>query len=244
MSFFTEDKSELESAMDSFKTLSLEKQNYIITNITDGNATFDPDELDPFMPIVEAIRNDMSRHSHPTITSELIDLGMKRGYAALLVDNLVNDAPTIEYQIKTILRIPDDEFKIKIPDDVKLTFVENMSPDVVSKKLGITNEQNRAIVEVFRTFMLEYLRGDASINVIKNKLQEEGLSETQLDVFINTIKINSEHWSHELVFRNTQDTHFNVETIREQNNEILHLLKEINKKINHKDNSPSGQYQK
>jgi hypothetical protein len=244
MSFFTEDRSGLKNAIEFFQTLNPERQAYLVSNVSKDDGSFKQDEINNFTPVFDAIRNDMTSHNNPTITSELIELGMDRTYAVLLVENIVKEAPTISYQIKVLSKIPDDEFKIKIPQFVKLVWADNIGVDVVSKKIDTTDEQNRAIAEIFRTAMTEYLRSESSIDVITNRLKGDGLSETQLDVFINTLKINSEHWRHYLVFSNTQDTYFHVKTIQEQNKEILQLLNEIKKKINNDDNPSLGQSQK
>ncbi len=166
MSFFTGNKEALQKAVTFFNKLNSERQAYLISNIAKTNVQFEQSETDNFMPIFEAIRNDMSGHNNATMINESIDLGMDRTYPALLVDNVIKETPAIEYEIKVLSKISDDEFQTKMPELTKMVWVENTGSETVSDKLGFTSEQNNAMANVFRTTMTAYLRSDSSIQSI------------------------------------------------------------------------------
>lgn len=244
MSFFTEDKEAIKKAVEFFNDLSSERQAYLASNLAKPDAKFEQNEIDNFLPVVQAIRNDMTSHNTATIVSELIDLGMDKTYAMILVENIVKEAPTTEYEIQLISKISDEDFKTKMPEFVKLVWVENTKSKEVSEKLGLTIAENNALADLFRNAMTEYLRSESSIQIIANKLTKEGFSESKVDTFTNTLKINSEHWRNFLVFSNTQDVYFKTNEIEEQNREILKLMRDMLKLFRNDDDSSSlGHYQ-
>ena len=64
-------------------------------------------------------------------------------------------------------------------------------------------------------------------NRVIDALKEEGLSESKINILINTIKTRSDFWRNMLIFSNTQDAFFGLSKLQSQNEEILKVLREL-----------------
>lgn len=226
MSVFQDDVEKIKKAIEYFNSLKEERKAFLVSNITTPNA-YTSEELDYLKPLLEAIQNDISSHNESTIGNKLFELGMNETYAILFVKNVIKDAPTFQYQLKIISQIKDEQFKELLPNFVKSLWVQRLPIPEVSKKYNLANDQLNALLNVFRNIMNEFLRRDSSEETITKKLSDGGFSKDKLDVFLNTLKINSEIWRNMLVFSNSQDAFFGVQELKQQNQTILETLKEI-----------------
>jgi len=227
MSFFSGKDDTFQKAIEYFNRLPKERQAFLVSSIT-ADGAYSKEEIDIMIPFIHAIQNDISHYSQSQITNKIVELGMDETFAVLFVNNIIKEAPSVEYQIKVVAKIDDEKFKKILPAVVKAVWVDKaVKYDKLIIDLGITNEQLNCIIDLFRKGISEILRRDSSEELITNNIQKHGFSKSKADTFLNTIKINSEFWRDFLVFSNTQDAFFASNTAVEQNKEILKVMKEI-----------------
>ena len=92
-----------------------------------------------------AISNDISNYDETTISNKLFELGLDKTYAVLFVKNMIEQLPTMKYQLQELSKFTDEEFKIKFPAIVKEMWVERTKPSILTKEQNVTTQQ-------FRTF--------------------------------------------------------------------------------------------
>ncbi|MDA7939867.1 MAG: hypothetical protein MPJ04_04930 [Nitrosopumilus sp.] len=157
-------------------------------------------------PLLAAIQGDIARYGTDMISSKLFGLGMDKMFSMLLVDSIINQAPTLWYMMAAIPKMTDSDFEEKFPALFKGLFVEKIPTDELAEKYGMTVEQINNMSIVMSWCMNGLARSELSENTIKKKCKESGLTDAKTEVLVNTFKINSNFWHNMLVFSNTQDT--------------------------------------
>ena len=197
-------------------SLSVEQRTLIAMNLQ----KMDREHRLKLSPLLAAIQNDIAARDKTTIASKLVDLGIDRTYSELLVTAIIEQAPTIQYMLSMISRMEDSDFKSKFPGVMKDVFVEHKSLDVVADTHKVSKDLANAMIVVIRDAMNSLARGDASESKLKETCHECGFSNSKIDVFLNTLKINLQFWWNMLVFSNTQNTIFGMGSIQSQNTQI------------------------
>ena len=237
MSLFRKDfKSRIKDSIDYFNSLDRSKQSYIISNLLE----LDEQDDEEMSALLFVIRNDISNYDRTTISNKLFELGLEETYSILFVKNIIEQAPTLQYNLKEISKIPDDEFEKKFPRCMNEIWVERKTHKELSQEQDIPISQMQAISNITRTFMNEVIRSNLSEKRITEICKSSDFSESQLKVMLNTIRINSEFWRKFVMFANTQDSFFSLQNIEQQNDLILRTMQEILKTLKGKDD-PSKQ---
>lgn len=224
MSLFKKDVEDvIKQSIKYFNLLPSERKVLIVSDILKLNE----EDGKKMLPLLTAIRNDISKYDQSHIANRLFDMGMDRTYAELFVSNMIDQAPSLLYQLNAISKIPDAEFGEKFPAIVNGLFVERENPEKLMAMHGIQLQQLSAISDITSKSMNGLVRSDISEKKIIEICKESDLSDAKIDVIINTFKINSEFWRHMLVFSNTQDSYFSLQRLEQQNEQILRTLSKI-----------------
>lgn len=190
-----------------------------------------------------AISNDISNYDETTISNKLFELGLDKTYAVLFVKNMIEQLPTIKYQLQELSKFTDEEFKIKFPDIVKEMWVEQTKPSILTKEQNVTIQQLRTFSRMTRILMNNLARSAISEKKIIHLCKEVNLSESKIDTLINTLKINSDYWRNMVIFSNTQDSFFTLQDITRQNDLILRAMQDILILLKGKDDSNNRHFQ-
>lgn len=226
MSLFSDnDLEQITDAIAYFNALSDQDKVTIVANFF--KMPYPAQPLERLYPLLTAISNDIGRYDETTMANRIFELGMAETYAVLFVKNTISNIPTLEYMLGVISKMNDDEFKVKYPEIFKSMWIEKTPVEDILEKYGITKQQLDSILGSSRDMMNRYLRRTLSDIKIKNLCQQSGLSNNKTDVVLNTVKVYSDFWNNMLVFSNTQDAFFTANEIKQQNTEILNVLKEM-----------------
>lgn len=225
MSLFDDDIDEITDAIAHFNSLSDQEKVTIVANFF--KMPYPSPKLERLYPLLTAISNDIGQRDETTISNRIFELGMAETYAVLFVKNTINNIPTLEYMLGVISKINDDSFTTNFPEIFKSMWIERMRVDEILEKFNLTKQQLDSILGSTRNLMSDYLRSNLSDLKIKDVCKKSGMSDSKVDTVLNTVKIYSEFWNRMLVFSNTQDTFFKSNEIKQQNIQILNILKEI-----------------
>ena len=240
MSAFNKDyENKIKESINYFNSLNAEKQAYVVSHL------LELDEIDEekLSRLLFAISNDISNYDETKISNKLYDLGLEKTYAVLFVQNMIEQAPTLKYQLQELSKFTDDDFKTKFPILVNEMWVERKKPQLLTKEQNITPQQLRIISNLTRTFMNQLARSVVSEKRLLAICKDSGLSNSKTETLVNTLKINSEYWRNMLIFSNTQDSFFSIQDIVQQNNLILRTMQEILKLLKGKDGSDNQHFQ-
>jgi hypothetical protein len=226
MSFFHDNIEILKKAIEYFNSLKEERKAFLVANIITANA-YTQEELDFLRPFLQAIQLDIVNHSEFEIAQKIFQLGMDETYSQLFVKNIVKQAPTWEYHLNVLSQIDKKVFEEKFTNIIHDLYIKQDPSDEIMTKYNLTLEQFNAVLFGFNITMNSFLRQDMSENYIKQQLKTRGFSDTTAEVFMNTLKIHSDHARKVISFQSTQDSLNGIVEIKEQNKTILETLREI-----------------
>lgn len=224
-SIFDDDNNDVLKAITFFNGLSNEDKAQIVSNL--HPTTFKLKQyVKRLFPLLSKIQHDISKHDEIKIGTKLMEYGLDETYARLFVVNIKKQAPTLEYQIDQINKIPDDEFCTKLPDVMKCIWVynENVNAEMVTK-FGISIEKLHCIEHLTFQMLNKLARGDIVEKLIEESMKQ--LSKKKLDVMMNQIKVHKTHWHDTTMFKDVQDTYLQTEKIAQQNAILNKLLQEL-----------------
>lgn len=226
MSFFHDDVEILKKAIGYFNSLKEERKAYLVANIITPNA-YTKEELEYLRPFLLAIQYDVVNHSEFEVAKKIFELGMDETYSQLFVKNIIKQAPTWEYHLNVLSQINSELFEEQFANIIHDMYVKQEPTPNIIQKYNLTQEQFNSILLGFNITVNSYLRRDTSENYLEQKLLERGFNKKNMEIFMNTLKINSEHARKILTFQSVQDSVNGVVEIREQNKAILETLREI-----------------
>lgn len=225
MSIFDDDNEDIRKSIQFFNQLSEEEKVRVVSDL--NPFIFQQKrQYEPLLPLLSKIQNDISKHDAIEIGNKLMEYGLDETYARLFVSNVKKHAPTIEYQLHQINKIPDDVFCKQLPDVMKDFWVDGNTNDVLSERYGIEKEKIECIVNLTGDALNSLSRGITT----KEKLEEfynQHISKAKTDTLINQILIHHEHQRKTIMYSNVQDVFFDTKQIIRQNNEILRLMREL-----------------
>jgi len=76
-----------------------------------------------------AIQNDIAKYDETTMGQKLFELGMEETYAKLLVNSMIKQAPTVQYEISILAKMSDEDFKEKVPKIMNSMWIKQMTLD-------------------------------------------------------------------------------------------------------------------
>ena len=224
MSLFRKDlDGNISSAINYFNSLSSERKAFVVSNLLE----LSEDEINQLHPLLTSMRNDISNYNKDTISNKLFGLGIERTYAVLFVENMIQQAPTLEYELKEIDKMDNSDFKEKFPRLMQKIWIEKIPPQELIDSEKITRNQLWAIVHISKDFMNGLIRSITSPDKINKECKNVEMSDIKITVMLNIFNDSLESWRKRIVFSNTQDTYFTTMEIHQQNNVILNSLKEI-----------------
>ena len=167
MSVFRKDfENKVKEAIEYFKSLNPQKRAYVCANLLD----LDENDEEKISYLLYAISNDISNYDETTISNKLFDLGLERTYAVLLVQNMIEQAPTLQYQLKELNRFEDEVFGKKFPLIFNEMWIEKKHPKILIKDHGITAKQFKTIRDLTRVLMNNLARSRLSEKKIKKRM--------------------------------------------------------------------------
>lgn len=225
MSLFQENLNAIKQAIGYFNSLSAQDKALIVSDL--NQIRTNEQVFDRLSPLFEAIQNDISRYDETTLSQKLFELGLEETFAKLLVNNMIKQAPTIEYEIRVLSKMDDEEFKKLVPALMQDVWVkQNLKPDTI-QQFGLTTQFYDVFVNFSRNMMNNLARRIQTDEKLEKVCLENGLSKPKLETLLNVAKVNSKFWHDLLVFTNAQDSVFEIRAVRQQNNAILQTLREI-----------------
>ncbi len=240
MSLFRKDfEARIKESINYFNSLGREKQSFIVSNLV----MLDDDDGEKLSALLSGIRNDISNYDQTTISNKLFELGLEKTYAVLFVQNIIEQTPTLEYELKELAKLSDDDFKDNFPKCMTNIWVERKPTKQISEEQELSMSQIQIIADVTRTLMNEIVRSSLSEKKVTELCKTSDFSDSKLEVLLNTIRINSEYWRKFVMFSNTQDAFFSLQNIEQQNDMILRTLQEILKILKGKDAGDNMHFQ-
>lgn len=176
--------------------------------------------------LLSQVQLSVSRFDDITIGNRLVEIGLDNTYARLIVSNIKKHAPTEEYQLHQISKIPDGIFVKSMPEIIKSMLYYHTSEDELAERFNITKEQSQCITNISRTILNSLARGDITKETLQKKYSGK-LSPDKFESLSNTMLVYQKFWYDSLVFANTQDVYHSINYIANQNNTIIKLLNDI-----------------
>ena len=216
-------KDHIVESIEYFNGLDRHHQAYIVANLSD----LDEQDEKGLQPVLVSISHDIVNYDRTTIAQQLFEFGMDQTYATLLVENVVRQTPTLEYDLGEIAKIPDTDFEDKFSNCVTDIWVERKAPGLISKEHGLTVAQVRIITSITRHFMNGLARSQLSPRKITALCKSSGFSRAKIKILHNTLGIHAEFWRNASMYMSIQDSYSLLQKISEQNNLILGALQNL-----------------
>lgn len=176
--------------------------------------------------LLSQVQQAISKFDDIAIGNRLVELGLDDTYARLFVSNIKKHAPTEEYQLHQLSKVPDDVFAKLMPEIIKSVLYHNASGDEIVEKFDITKEQLLCIADLSRTILNALARGDMTKETLRKRYSDK-LSTIKFESLSNTILVNQKHWYDTILFSNVQDYNYNIDYVTKQNGMIIKLLSEV-----------------
>ena len=225
MSIFDDDNEDVRESVRFFNQLSDEEKIRVVSDLNPFLFQ-QKQQYRPLFPLLSKIQKDISKHDEIKIGTKLVEYGLDETYARLFVSNVKKHAPTEEYQLNQLDKIPDEVFCSKLADMIKDIWINDENEEVLSERYGVDREKIRCLASLTGSAFNGISRGI----VTKEKLEEiykRHMSEEKTDALMNQILVHQEHQHKTTLFANAQDMLFNTRQIIVQNREILRLLQEL-----------------
>ena len=177
-------------------------------------------------PLLSEVQRAISQCGDVAIGNRLVELGLDDTFARLFVSNIKKHAPTEEYLLHQISKIPDDTFAESISEIIKSIWVDDASMEEVTEKFNITMEQLQCITDFSRTVMNALARGDTTKDGIRRDYSDK-MSPIKFDSLSNSLLVHKKYWYDSLLFSNTQDAYIGQDLVARQNAAILKSVNEI-----------------
>ena len=158
MSLFDADDEEAKGSISFFNSLTEEERALIVSDLNPNTFKL-PRYYEDLAYLLSLIQQDITRHDGIRIGNRLMELGLDETWARLLVANIKNDAPTVDYQVGQLNRIDEKKFAATIGKIMDALRVEKMPDEEVIEKFGIGMEQVNCIADMSSRFMQDVTRG-------------------------------------------------------------------------------------
>ena len=229
-SVFQEDKESILKAIQYFNSSTDQQKAHLVADI----GKYTQEEFKIMQPLLLAIQRDISSHSETTIGQQLFTLGMDKTHAKLLVENIKQKAPTLEYYASLINPMSDEDFKIKFPKVVSLAMTKGMPYKDIANQEGLTIEQVQAIIALYRDALIPFLRIEISEERLKEVCKQIKFSSQKSDAFLNTIMVNQDFFRKQVTMIDSSNAILEIGNLRrdtdklkEQNEVILKVMKKL-----------------
>ena len=176
--------------------------------------------------LLAGVQQAISKFDEIAIGNRLAELGLDDTYARLFVANIKKHAPTEEYQLHQISKIPDELFVKSVPEIIKSTVIDHVREDKLAEKFNVGKEQLRCIIAIVQNGLNELARGDTTKEKLEAKYSNR-ISPAKLESMLNGILVHQKHWYDSLSFSNTQDTYLLISRVAKQNDAIMESLGEM-----------------
>ncbi len=241
MSIFGSDLSNIKTTISFFNSLTPQEKASIVADL---GYVYDHNELlNRMLPILDAIRNDISKHHETTIGDKLFQLGMEEAYARLLVSAVIKQAPTVQYEISILAKISDKNFQENIPNIMNDMWIKQISLDELAKKYDVTVDFIQCFGDFSSNYMNQLQRRSISDDYVKQLCSENGLSDASVDVLVNTFHKYADFWYKMVTFTNIQDAVAELDMLRRENKHMLDAIKELTELVKHRDQSDHNRFQ-
>jgi len=225
MSLFQDDTSKIEKAVAYFNSLEKQRQALLVSDMYGDD--WNTEDVDELCYIIFTIQDDMSKYSAVMMVRKLVELGMEETFAWLIVNNTIKEFPTDGYQHKVLSKIDDEQFKKLFPELFNAKWVELNDLKVIKKNLGISDEELQSMISVINVAMEFLAQRRTTEKILAEQFKKNGLSDSKIEVMLNTFKINSEFWRNKILYSRSYDTTDRILGLIEQNNTIIRLVKEM-----------------
>lgn len=225
MSIFDDNNEDVKEAIQFFNQLSDKDKITIISDLKPQTLQ-QTQYYDKLLPLLSKIQKDISKFDDIRIGNKLMELGLDETYARLFVSNVKKQAPTKEYQLSQLARIPEDVFCKNMPHIMKSLWVDNIPDTEIQEKYSVTHEQLSCITNITNNMLQGLARGELTAERIKKENTDQ-ISDKKLDVLLNEVLVYQKHWRDAILFSNIQDASSNTRRIVRQNNNILKIMGEM-----------------
>jgi len=173
-----------------------------------------------------AIMNKMALHEKHQIVDGLVELGLDGANSAILVDSLIDKAPTPVYTLKVVIRSIGEEFVSMYPKIVDEWRRNGKDELAISKKLGLSTQATRSTLLATNTLLNEYARGMPPA-VLREYMHDAGIPNNIIDTTLQILNTHYKQWMDTGLFVNMQETLGLATRAVTQNEVILDTLKKI-----------------
>lgn len=220
-----DDEGGAKRSIEFFNALSDQDKVMIISDLSP--VTFKPRHYyNRLAPLLSQIQLAISKFDDIVIGNQLVELGLEETYARLFVTNIKKHAPTEEYQLHQISKIPDEVFSKSIAGLIKSIWVHDTNEEELAEKFNVTREQLRCVMDVGRTVLNALARGDMTKEDIREKYSDK-LTPDKFESLSNSLLVNQKYWYDSLLFSNAQDSRYSIDHVVKQNEVIIRLLNRI-----------------
>ena len=228
MSLFSRNNSSIKDCVTFFNSLNREKQAIIVADL---NKVFSDEVLRPKLKaLLSAIRTDLAKHDLTVIENKLYELGMATEFAKLIVGSMIKQMPTIGYDLKVLSGIEDTRFKELIPKLMVDVWIKKKNKKTIMVEQGISESVLQAFMNSTRSFMNKLVVKELDDKKLISILTLHKITQSQADVFINTLKIHTKFWFDMVMFSNSQSSFRAIQELKQQN-DVIQELKQQNDAI-------------
>ena len=158
-----------------FAKLSSEGQVTVLTNPVNLTQPHQ-EKLDA---LLQSIIINMSLYDKQDITNGLVELGMDRTHATLLVDKMIEQAPTVSYQIKNVVQILGNDFGAKYPKIVSDHIIDGKDKQELVEHYKLKSVQINYIISAHMRLSNDRACGRSETN-IRTMFSQSGISEANI----------------------------------------------------------------
>jgi hypothetical protein len=224
-----EDKEAFEQAVHWFESLPPTKKAQIIDDFGESELLSDEEVASNFAILITEIQNIIgTTEGQEEAVQALTESGMSSGYATALVEKTANESPPPSLVIETLEELSEDEFNWLVESTVDIYLTEVSMEDILDKGIIEDEKEVTNIRNLIGNALMDYLRGEMSLDGMKSIFSEEGLSDERCQYIADYIEENERELSEKLTFRNVQDILFEeIWDIKERQRRTNQLLEEL-----------------
>jgi len=195
-----DDNEEMGEAIKWFSSMKSEDKALLINNPT----SFSEDITEKFIFIVRQIAEALRKFRKDKIVTELVKYGLDQAFAVALVDKIAQEIPPIEYDIRIIKELSDDEYGILLKNLFQIMYFSSATIDNIDKfieNLKIDEGTFNSLRRYISYFLTENINGDYSLEDIDQKLRKSGVSDKKIEMLVEHIRDNRSEIRESLLYQ-------------------------------------------
>lgn len=224
-----EDPEGLEESIEWFNELSEMNKAQIIDDFDESELLSDNDNAANFFKLLTETQNILSYAEEDQMAvRKLEEHGMSSGYATAFVENVLKEEPPISLRVESLDSLSDEGFSLVVDRTIEGAISE-VSPNTILDEADIESEATLSNIQEYLVTILKMeLRGEFSIEQLREQFTEEGLSEDRVDYIIDKYESHQDDIRKATLFRTIERIYNeDIKDLKDNQREIILLLREV-----------------